>query len=257
MPRRLALLLALIAAVAIGACQGAPAAPALTDPNEILTKSVEAMTKAKSAHFAATVTGTFKADLMGSGTESDISLTGTTLEGDLDIANKKVRATFAVPALLGLNGEVIQIGQTTFTKTSLTGTKYQKQTSSDLPVEEVTDPTEAVANLRKVLEQPGVAPVKVEDTTCGDNKSCYQVRIELTADELAALASEPPTVGGADLENANVTMTFGVEKDSLRMSRLVVNVTMGAQGSADLTLNLTKWDEAVTINEPPADQVAE
>lgn len=256
MPRRLALTAAFIMSIAIAACQGAAAVPALTDPTEILAKSVEALAKAKSVHFDVAVTGTFNADVMGTGTESEFKLDGTTANGDLDVAGKKFRAAFSVPALLGLSGELIQIGQTSYVKSSLTGTKYQKSTSTDVPVDEVTDPAKGVAELRKVLEMPGISPTKVADAKCGDNKDCYQVEIDLTGEELAALASDAPDVP-TDLSEGSLKVTFGVEKDTLRMSKIVVAVSAGAQGSVDLTVNMTKWDEAVTISEPPADQVEE
>lgn len=256
MARRLALLVALVAALAVAGCSTTPAVPALTDPNEILTKSVEAMTKAKSAHFIAVVTGNFKADLMGTGQASDINLTGTTLEGDLDVAGKKMRASFAIPALLGLSGELVQIEGTSYVKTSLTGPKYQKSEADTVP-EEVTDPTKAVAELSEFLSKPGVDPTKTADIKCGDNKDCYNVDIELTAAEIAALSGETPDLGGTDLSNATIKLSFGVEKDTLRMSRVVLSVNMGAEGSIDLTLDMTKWDEAVTIEPPPADQVSE
>ena len=256
MSRRPALLLALITTLALGACASAPAVPPITDPNEILTKSVEALAKAKSVHFAASVTGTFTGDLMGSGQSSEFKLDGTTAEGDLDIAGKKFRLSFSVPPFLGLNGELIQVGQNTYIKTSLTGAKYSKETSAEIPVEEVTDPAKAGEGVREFLELPGVEPTKVADATCGDNKDCYQVEIDLSSEDLAGLASAAPAAG-ADLDEASMKITFGVEKATLRLSRIALAVEAGTQGSADLTINMTKWDESVTINEPPADQVTE
>ena len=256
MSRRLSLLLALVASLALGACSSAPAVPPITDPNEILIKSIETLAKTKSVHFAASLTGTFNGDIMGSGQSSEFKLDGTTAEGDLDIAGKKFRLSFSVPSFLGLNGELIQVGQNTYVKTSLTGAKYSKETSAELPVDEVTDPAKAGEGMREFLEMPGIDATKVADAKCGDNKDCYQIEIDLTSEELGALASEAP-VPGADLSEGALKMTFGVEKDTLRMSKLVVSIDAADQGSADLTINMTKWDESVSVNEPPADQVTE
>lgn len=253
MSRRFALLLALIASMAIAACSSTPVAPALTDPKEILTKGAEATLNTKSFHFQATVTGTFNADLMGAGQASEFKLDGTTLEGDVDVANKKVKASFSVPALLGLNGELIQIGNTSYVKTSLTGTGYQKQVTDEVPVDEVTDPAKAIEELRKALEQPGVAPTKAADAKCGD-KDCYQIEWDFDAEELAALASAAP-VAGEDLGDATFKLTIGVEKDTLRYSTFTMSATEAEMGTVSLSLNLSGWDEAVSIEEPPADQV--
>jgi hypothetical protein len=255
MPRRPSLLLAVVATLTIAACQAAPAAPALTDPKEILTKSAEATLKAKSFHFDVAVTGTFNADLMGSGSTSEFKLDGTTAAGDVDITGKNLKASFSAPAILGLTGEVIQVGQTSYFKSSLTGPQYQKTDSEDVPVDEVTDPAKAMEGLRSFLETPGLSPTKVADAKCGDNKDCYQVEFDLTGEELAALSSAAPDAG-AELANGTFKLTVGVEKDTLRMSQMRMAVSMAEQGSVNVTMNMTKWDESVSIAAPPADQVA-
>ncbi len=251
MPRRPWLFVALVASLTIAACSPTPVAPALTDPKEILTKAVEATLKAKSVHFQATVTGSFNADLMGTGQASDFELDGTTAEGDVDIAGKKLRATFSAPAFLGLSGEVIQVGTTSYFKTSLTGAQYQKQVADQVSVDEVTDPAKVAEGVRKALATRGISPTKVADSSCGDNKDCYNVEFDMSAEELAALASAPPD---AELAGSSFRLTIGVEKDSLRISRLAFSADMPEQGSIDVTFDTTKWDEAVGIEEPPADQ---
>ena len=112
-PRRIAAPLALLAGVAIAltAC-GAPALPALTDPTEIVTAALKATEGAKSVHVDVTLDGTINADLTGSGTATDLPLNGTTATADVDMAGGKAHATFAIPAFLNLNGELIQIGET-------------------------------------------------------------------------------------------------------------------------------------------------
>ena len=93
--------LTIAAALALGACNSAPA---LSDPTEILTKAIDAFQDAKTVHLAATLDGTFTMDLTGQGGGA-MELTGTTLTGDVDIEHTKAKFTFAVPALLGLSGE--------------------------------------------------------------------------------------------------------------------------------------------------------
>ena len=135
MLRRLAFIVA-AAALVFGACSTTtPAAPALTDPKDILTKGVLALKDVKTFHFQADVTGTVKLDLTGSGTAGDLNLAGTTAQGDVDIAGKKFHASFSAPSLLGLTGDFIGIDQTMYTKIPLLNPKYTKSTStsSDWP----------------------------------------------------------------------------------------------------------------------------
>ena len=73
----------------------------------------------------ADVTGSVNLDLTGSGTAGAIDLKGTTLEGDIDIPNKKLHLSFAAPALMSVTGDLILIDQTSYLKVSLiTGAKY-------------------------------------------------------------------------------------------------------------------------------------
>lgn len=240
--------LLVVAALAAGACGGS--APALTDPSEILTKAVETLQKAKSLHLEATVDGTVKLDLTGTGTGGDIALTGTSLQADIDIEKENAHLNLAVPALLGMTAEVIVVGQDVYTKSSFTGEKFQKSSTSDsgLPVDP-TDPQASLKELQDWLKKPEVDPKKLDDTSCG-TKSCYQIEIDLSAEDLKALSPE-----AADLGDASVVLTLLVEKDTLRPASMVVTVTSADVGELTVTVSLSKWDESLSIEAPPADQV--
>jgi hypothetical protein len=256
--RRVGRLLGLLAAatIAVSAC-GAAAAPALTDPKEIVTAALRTSQTAKSVHVEATLDGSIKADLSGSGAAgAAVALTGTTASADVDITSSNARATFAVPALLGLTGELIQIGDTTYVKTSLTGDQFQSQKALDsLPVNP-GDTKSLIDNVGDLLSKPGVDPVKGDDVACGSTK-CYTVKIELTAAELSALSGGLPAAGSLpiDLGAASLNLTIRVEKDTNRLAGLAASIAMGDQGSLSFDLAFSKWDEPVTISAPPADQV--
>ena len=239
------LTLVLLATVALGAC-GNKSEPALSDPREIVTKAVEAMQKAKTVHMGATVDGTLKPTLLGLGDQlGDVSLAGTTLALDADLANKNLKMTLGVPALLGMTADVIVVGPDTFTKVSLTGNKYVKSaTSTTTP----TDPTVAIAGLQALLARPDVTATKKDDASCG-SKTCYAIQVDLKGDALAAL------IPGTNLGDATVGLTILVEKDTLLPA--AINGTAKGSTVGDLTLKLTlsDWDKAVTVTAPPADQV--
>lgn len=256
--RRVGRLLGLLAAASIivTAC-GSASAPALTDPKEIVTAAVRTAQAAKSVHVDATLDGSIKADLSGTGAAgAAVSLTGTTAAADVDLTAGNAHATFAVPALLGLSGELIQVGDTSYFKTSLTGDKFQSQKTSDsLPVNP-TDSKSLVDRIGEALSQPGVDPVKGDDVACGGTQ-CYTVKIELTPAEINALggAGAVPSDIPIDLGAASLNLTIRVEKDSNRLAGLNAVASMGDQGSLTIDLTFSKWDEAVSISAPPADQV--
>ena len=89
----------------------APAKPALTDPKEILANTASSLTNLKSVHVKATVTGKVDSgSLSGTGAGLPIDLTGTTLEGDIDIADSEAKLAVSVPALLGFSADLIATG---------------------------------------------------------------------------------------------------------------------------------------------------
>ena len=255
---RVARVLGLLAAatIAVSACSGS-GAPALTDPKEIVTAALRTGETAKSVHVEATLDGSINADLSGTGgSGAEISLTGTTATVDVDLTAGNAHATFTVPALLGLSGELIQIGDTSYVKTTLTGDKFQAQKAADsLPINP-TDGKSLVDSIGEALAQPGVDPVKGDDVACGGTQ-CYTVKIELTPQEINALGG-----GGAaasalpiDLGSASLNLTIRVEKSTTRLAGLSASAAMGDQGSISFDLTFSKWDEAVSVSPPPADQV--
>jgi hypothetical protein len=255
-PRSVARLLALVVGLALVATACGTSTPALSDPKEILVKAVESLQKAKSFHLALTLDGEISLDLMGTGSTSPMTFAGTKIEGDVDISNQAAALELAVPALFGLTGEIIVVDGDAYVKTSLTGAKYQKSDAGDA----VPDPSASdgsMAGLREFLDKPEIAPVKGTDTKCNDT-DCYSVTIELTAEELAALGADvPDAIPSLPLEAGTITLTILVEKASLRPASISAEIDLGEGGSLTLVVAMSKWDAAVSISAPPADQVEE
>jgi hypothetical protein len=248
--------LGLLAGVAILviAC-GGPSLPALTDPNEIVTAALTSTEGAKSVHVEVTLDGSIDADLTGSGTGTSIPLTGTTASADVDMAGGKAHATVAVPALLNFNADLIQIGETTYVRTSLGGPRYETMEATDeLPV----DPTDAAGifdDISDILSAEGVDPVKGDDVDCG-GKQCYTVMIELTSDELATLGTgEVTDLLPLDVGAASLAFTIRVEKDTYRLAGINTVASLGEGGSLTLDVAFSRWDEPVDISPPPADEI--
>ena len=114
-------------------------------------------------------------------------MTGTTASADVDLAKGAAKVTFALPAMLGLAGELIAVDGKVYFKTTLTGPLYLETTSSAAPV----DPSKAggmIDNLGDVLLKQGVTLVKGDDVACG-SKQCYTVTADLDAADLGPTAS--------------------------------------------------------------------
>ena len=258
MSRRLPRVALLVATAVLAAACGGPSTPALTDPVEILVGSIEAMQSVKTVHVDVAVSGTIEADLTGTG-GSELPLDGTSLTADIDVERPAARATFSVPAFLGLAGELIAVDDTAYVKTSLTGALFQKMTLGDagLPTDPGSMGDLDLAELRTLLAKPEVAPTKGDDVQCG-SRDCYTVTIDLTAAEIAALSDANISDLGLPIDvgdDFGFSVTFDVEKDGLRLARVSLAVEAGTAGSVRIDITLSKWDEPVTVTAPPANQV--
>lgn len=255
MIRRFPTILVLVTAFAtlVAACGGTIPGPALTDPTAIVTAALKSTEAAKSVHLDVAIDGTATVALpMLGGTATPIDLTGTTASANVDFANKAAKATFSV-AKFGVDGEVIAVGGKTYVKTSLTGRLYQETATGATPV----DPTNTGAMLGalgELLLKPGVVLVKGDDIACG-SKSCYTVSTDLTADQLGLTGTAASGIP-VDLAGASVHMTVRVEKDlPNHLAGASAVLTMANGSSLKLELTASKWDEPVSIQAPPADQV--
>ena len=259
MTRRLPAFLALGAtvALALAACNGsgASSAPALTDPKAIATAGLNSTQAAKSVHLELTLDGTVSVALpIGGSAATPINLTGTTASADVDFAKPAAKVTFAVPAMLGLAGELIAVDGKSYIRTTITGPLYQESAGSTGPV----DPSKASGiadNLGEILFQDGVALAKGDDVACG-SKQCYTVTAHLTPENLGTTAARGVSSLPVDLTGATLDLTLYVEKDAPNhLAGVTAVVTMADASKITAELTASKWDEPVTVTAPPADQV--
>ena len=249
---------AIVAAAVIG-CQ-AQTAPLLTDPKAILSAAATEAAAASSVHVDLSAEGSLVLDPLGTGAGAPIDLRGTTAAADIDLTGRDIRTTFALPGLLGLSGEVIAVDDTLYLRSTLSGAQYHV---TDLtPAAGASAPPESpLKGLVDLLAQPGLDPVKGDDVPCGSG-TCYTVTIDLTADELAALGADGialPTdlpIPLPDLAGASVELKIRVDHATTRLAGITATAGLGDTGDLTAELTFTKWGDTVSINPPPADQIA-
>jgi hypothetical protein len=263
MPRRFAPLLALFAIVAIAACNAAPTPPPLTDPKEILTRTVLSLKDVKTIDAKGDLSGTFA--MQG----SSIDLKGTTFEFASDVVGKKVKLSASIPSFLNTGAEAIVVDQTVYYK--VTGPlavsvgadpsgKYKKiegvasGTPSAAPSASI-DPLKAIDEFNTLLTKLP-APTKGANEKIGD-QDCYHITMKATSDELKSLAPSPGlgNVPGIDAVSGAVTVDIWSRVNDLRPAKIAFGIDAGAQGNLTLTFNMT-YDSGVSIAAPPADQIA-
>lgn len=91
-------------------------------------------------------------------------------------------------------------------------------------------------------------PTKGADEKCGD-ADCYHVTLKLTAADIKALS---PTTTATD---GDFSLDVWTRKNDLRPAKLAITVTSTQTGTIGLTMDF-KYDVTVTVDAPPADQIA-
>ena len=254
MNRRFLGLIAVIAVIAMACNQTAPS-PALTDPKAIVTAGLDAAQIAHSVHLDVRVDGSAKISLPGIGAPAGggtpVKLDGTTASVDVDFDKPALHATFAVPSLFNLAGDVIAVDGKGYVKSTLTGPLYQVSQGGP------ADPAGVrafLAGLETAIGQPGVVLTKGADAQCG-SEQCYTVTTKLTADQLGtttgSLAGLP-----IDLTGATIDLTVLVEQSDPNHVAELKAVITNADGTT-LTIDVlsSKWNQPVSISAPPPDQV--
>ena len=245
--------LAAIAIVAV-ACNKTAPSPALTDPKAIVTAGFDAAQVASTVHLDVRVDGSARISLPGiggAGSGTPVKLDGTTAAVDVDFDKPALHATFAVPSLFNLAGDVIAIDGKAYIKSTLTGPLYQVSQGGP------ADPAGVralLSGLETAIGQPGVTLTKGADTQCGSGQ-CYVVTTKLTAEQLGTNSG---SIAGlpVDLTGATVDLTILVEQaDPNHIAELKAVVTNPDGTSLTIDALATKWNQPVTISAPPPDQV--
>ncbi len=271
MPRRLLALLA-VAAMLIAACSaGSSATPVPTDPSAILSSAVTSLKDVKTVHVKVSLSGSIDASgLFGAGAGastapsaagSSLDLTGTTIEGDVDVANSAANLTATVPAMLNLTANLVAVNGTAYIKTSLTGPQFEKLDTSDitsgLPIPSLPaagSPGPEASAVLSVLQQAlaKLPPATVLADESVNGQDCHHIQQTVSSSDLAPLAS-----GALDGATGSATLDIWTQKSDGRPSRVVVALDAGTQGKISIQIDLTNYDAAVTISAPPADQISD
>lgn len=247
---------ALVATLALAACSGPAAQPEVEDPKEILTRSVEAMAGVESVHFVFALDGTIDVAEMG----GSMALNGTELEGRLAMDGSAAEMSFAVPAFLGLAGEMRLIGEEAFVKTTMTGPMWMRQAveeGGDDPFAQAGDPEEVLNELRSFLDTDGVAIERLADVECGES-TCYQLEIAISG-EVFANSPEAASAGPQVLEALDQGLAFNVrfQKDTFYLASASTSFENEEMGSLSFTMTFDEYGEPVNVEPPPADEVTE
>jgi LppX_LprAFG lipoprotein len=240
----------------------------LTDPADILTQGAQATSQADSFHVALTVEGTVTDRESG----DPVDLSGMSVDGDVDVANKAAHVSFSLPMLFGMEGEVIAVGDDLYLLTPMAGDQWihLQETSEDTgedgdePAEEPTN-EDIAAKIDELLATEGVSITMLADQACGDD-TCYHLQLSISEEAMAAHGDmgEIDEVGGTEIGGmlpdpefsgpAVVDLLF--QQNGLWLREVSMS-SEGDTGEASMRLELSEYNTAFDISAPPADEVIE
>ncbi len=269
-PRPGLVFVALAGAVIAGGCggsSGTPAAPPISDPNVVITRSVGAVPAVTSVHVKVEVGGKVNAGALsgsgsgGFGLSGNLDLTGTTAEGDVDVVNQATDLKITLPSPLG-SGEVIVVEGNLYYEFSLYGGKFSETKLSDAVPMSIpspgavasVDPSAAMAALTKALDDAGArATLMADDKVAG--KDVYHVSVSIPVDKINALLAAEGGSATAGMKLDSASFDYWVYKDSVLPAKFEIKGDAGTLGSLDVVVTLTGYNEAVNIKAPAASDI--
>lgn len=245
-----------LACLVVGAAACGPAPSTISDPREILDLAVGHLRAARTVHLDLTVEGNLSiGSIVGvPGSSGSMGLAGTHLAADLDIAGDRAAARFEVPALLGLRGELRQIGADAYLSSSLTSRGWHHLGAGALPFG-LSRPVAWLDALKAWLDRPGTVPTRLADAGCPAG-TCYVVRVVVSAADLAAVASAAPGVVSG-LGDATLALEIEVDRASLELSAATIEIDLAEEGTITVAATFTAWDAPLAIEPPPATEIVE
>jgi len=271
-------------AASAGASQvAAVATPTPADPDALFNLAIADGPAWKSFHLKIALNGTITASaLKATGNPSwrnlknDVSLDGTTIEGDMDPVDLACDLIVSIPATAAtgaaITGEAIVLDPIMYLKLSSSGPKFHKvklgTLSSDVGLK-VAVPTPGgsslvgiandVSTLRQTLEASGVTPTVVGiDEISG--RDAYHIAVAVPLDKINAdISAAAPTAGASFLGQMKIDSASAgiwIYEDSYQLAQVQIAGASSAVGNLSFTMTLTNFDEPVTITAPAASDIA-
>ena len=247
-------LVALGAGTALGVGPLAASIPPsqVTDPKEMLARSLQATIDATAVHLDGSASGRIPG-LLVERTEASISLDGTVLDGDIRPKDAKTRAHIASPGL-AIAFDTVTVWDDAWYRTAADA-PWTKASLGGASAEAGVDinPLTLVDRLRAYLATPGVTAT-TRDVACSSASGrCHEVHLEAGSDPATILALFLPHERAQLLPPVDTVVTLQTDVETLRPAHLVMDAA-SADGTVviHVVLDVSRWDGDVVIEEPSA-----
>lgn len=261
-----------IAAAGCGAGAATPAPSLLSDPNEIVVRSLARLGATTTVHVEAVLHGSVSAASLGtlsggalSGLSGSVKLDGATMSGDVDMARGALHISASFSTFFGAAADVIVVDGSAYTKiTTFASPKDEKYIASKLPAllpasssapQATLNPADLLGQLKARLDSAGATAILVGVDTVG-GRSAYHIQENVPADLLNGAVESAAGGAGKGVVLDAAPVDYWVFVDSLQPSGLQVRVDAQGVGNVTMAMTLTRFDQPVAIQAPPGDQVA-
>ncbi len=244
-----ALLLLATLALALLACGEGDDATTLTDPAELLERSIDRAAETAAVH----VRFDLEAPAMP-------AIDGAAGEGDVDLADRDLAATIDLPAAgSDVHLDVRYVDSGLFTRTGDgPWARWGGATAAD-PLALLPTTAKIADLLGTALDDPAVGVELVGAERCGD-AACRHVRVTIPPDVVWQMSQRlagldglgDPAPPGID----PLPFEAWVDAEDLDLVRASFSVPYGAE-PIGVTVELSRHDEPVDVEPPPSDEIAE
>lgn len=235
----------------VGPLAASPPPEQITDPREMVARSLQAVLDADAVHLEGTLTGSVPGKLVDR-PEATISLAGSTLAIDIRPHDAKTRAHIAIPAL-AISLDTVTVWNDAWYRYG-SSSAWSKTTAGDASAKAGVDinPLTFVDRLREFLAGPGIEVVESEVGCASASGRCHHLLIVAGRDPSRILAAALPDGRGERLPDVPVLITLDTDALTLRPLHLeLIGTSADRTVTFDLLLDASRWNGDVTIDEPP------
>jgi hypothetical protein len=238
-------------ALGVGPLAASPDPSEVTDPKEMMARSLQAAIDATSLHLEGTLSGTVPGVLVDR-SEPAVSLAGSTLSGDIRPKDAKTHSRLVSPGL-EIDAEAVTVWDGVWYRSGEDGTWERASlggASADAGVD--INPLTLVDRLRSFLATPGIQPT-LETVDCASASGrCRRVTLDAGRDPATILKSMLSPERAGQLPPVRTMVVLDTDVETLRPARLVLDAKSDDGSVAmHLVLDASGWDdEGIVIEEP-------
>ena len=222
---------------------------------EILQAGAASLGEMGTFHLRGAIDGEVALDIGGTGGGAPLPVNGTTIDADVDVAAGELAVELLVPALLNARVDLVVVDGTAYLRAPIvTGDSWVKQ-----PAEGGigVDVGAAIDGLAAFLARPELAAREARPTRAARDRLLQRPvhRAGRGGPRRPRAPWGARFPGCPATPSATSTVTVGVRKDNLDLATLGLEIPAGGATPLTIQLELSKVNEPVTIEAPPADQV--